>query len=656
MFIRLPSVFVLCLLLGSTHSSLAQDLTSRRQEFRSVLEQIERGAAVNLTAIRQQQDHPLFAYIEYAQLQRGLAQAKASEVEAFLTRYEAVPISDRLRNEWLSVLAKQKRFGEFAKLYRDSSSETLRCQAAYAWLQQAKTREQGLKAAEALWLSGRSVSDACNPAFAQLAVAGRISADLRWQRIALALDAGNAGLARFAARGLPDAQRQTALALVDWFEQPHRGVQLGQPHPRRAEVSARVLAEIARRNPELAEQQLAAVQKAAGLNADQIGLVRYQIALWSAASYLPGSAARMAAVGDAYFDARLREWQAREALARQDWPAVEAAINKMAPDQRQDPRWHYLAARMAELQGRPEQARQAFSELAKQANFHGFLAADRIDAGYALCPLEAPKQAELQRQVLEVPGMQRALELFELGRRSWASSEWAASVPALSDDERRLAVQLALDIGWTDRAVFGIDPSKDGQFYRLRFPIAHTRELNREAKRYQLDPAWVAGLIRAESGWQPAARSHANARGLMQLLPGTAAPLARQLGLRWNSASTLYDPVSNIRLGTAHLANELARLGGQAFLATAAYNAGPSPVSRWMQQRDTDPVDLWIETIPYKETREYVARVMAFAVIYDWRLGRDPLPLSARMADGKSTKAKRAFECPSSSPSLAQQP
>ena len=615
-------------------SDPSQALADRRQEFRQVLEQIERGAAIALTEVRKQQDHPLFPYLEYAQLRRQLASAKPAEIERFLDRHVNLPISERLRGEWLGVLGKRQAWADYRRVYRQSQNETLRCYAANAWLQVKATRTQGLKLAESLWLSGRSVSDACNPAFAQLAVAGKITPALRWQRVELALRANNPGIARFAARGLPAAEQKQALALADWLEQPSKGPGTGLP----AEAAAAVLVNIAKRDPDLAESQLAALDKALRFSADQRGAVLNAIALWSAA------------------DPRLREWQAREALARQDYAAVEQALKKMSAEQGQDSRWRYLAARIDELQGRTDSANEQFRQLAEEANFHGFLAADRINAEYALCPLDAPDNSKLKQQIFDVAGMQRAFELFQLGRRGWAAAEWSAAVPALSDDERRVAVELAIEAGWTDRAVFGIDPSKDSQFYRLRFPIAYTRELNRESKRHQLDSAWVAGLIRAESAWQHDARSHADARGLMQLLPSTAAPLAKQLGLRWRPSSTLYDPISNIRLGTAHLARELARLNGRPFLATAAYNAGPTPVGRWMQQRATDPIDLWIETIPYKETREYVARVMAFAVIYDWRLGREPLALSARL-QGDSTKAqRRRFHCPSSTAALAQQP
>lgn len=149
--------------------------------------------------------------------------------------------------------------------------------------------------------------------------------------------------------------------------------------------------------------------------------------------------------------------------------------------------------------------------------------------------------------------------------------------------------------------------------------------------------AWAGSapgpLIRAESAWQPDARSHADAHGLMQLLPGTAKSMAQQLGLAWNGTSSLYEPDLNIQLGTRYLSQQAARFGNSPWLASAAYNAGPAPVQRWLSQRSDRPADVFIETIPYHETREYVARVLAFSVIYDWRLHGKVRPLSSRLPD-----------------------
>jgi soluble lytic murein transglycosylase len=225
---------------------------------------------------------------------------------------------------------------------------------------------------------------------------------------------------------------------------------------------------------------------------------------------------------------------------------------------------------------------------------------------------------------------------------------------SLTPDERRVAVALADDAGWYDRAVFTLNSGEDLRFYELRFPQPHARHLRAQAKKNGLDPAWVAALIRAESAWIADARSHANARGLMQLLPSTAQMEARRLGIAWGGDASLFQPLGNITLGTAHLAQMLSKHGGKPYLATAAYNAGATPIARWLQQRPPVDVDLWIETIPYRETRDYVARILAFSVIYDWRLQGKALPVSRRMlGDDPARAPRREFSCP---PTVAKAP
>jgi soluble lytic murein transglycosylase len=119
---------------------------------------------------------------------------------------------------------------------------------------------------------------------------------------------------------------------------------------------------------------------------------------------------------------------------------------------------------------------------------------------------------------------------------------------------------------------------------------------------------------------------------------------ARRLGLPWGGAQSLYDPDTNIVLGTAYLRQMLDKYGGKPYFAIAGYNAGPAPLQRWQSQRPGMDPDFWIETISYKETRDYVARVLAFSVIYDWRLNGDAAPVSDRMR-GRAGNRK-SFACP----------
>ena len=135
---------------------------------------------------------------------------------------------------------------------------------------------------------------------------------------------------------------------------------------------------------------------------------------------------------------------------------------------------------------------------------------------------------------------------------------------------------------------------------------------------------------------QPNARSSANARGLMQLLPTTAELVARRASMSKPSADDLYDPGTNIALGSYHLAWLVDRFDGQVPLAVAAYNAGEHRVDRWLKETDGLPMDQWIETIPFTETRNYVKNVLAFRHVYAHKLAV-PTPMLSNTEQVVST-------------------
>lgn len=623
----------------------AATLADRRSELRAALDKAERGTALTGDERRRLLDHPLFPYVEYAELRKGLGKATPKDIAAFRQRHPAHALLAALDEQWQLELARRQDWAGLRQAATATSNTTLRCHQVNARLL-GSPGEADWNDALALWRTGGSAPAACDPVFAALNARGKLDAAARWDRIELAAANGNAGLMRFVARALPAAEKAEAEAYANFLESGS-GDPAGWPRSARA---ARMLAHgierLARRDADRAEAALQSAAKALPMG-DEGARARYSLALWSSASYLPDAARRLAAVPAAAYDARLHEWRVREALAREDWSAARSAIGLMPAEQQAEPRWRYLAARLDEIAGASAAAQAGFAALAGEAHYHGFLAADRLRAPYALCPLDTAQDPALRQKVAALPGLQRALELHTLGRYGWAVAEWNAMLKDLDDERRRIAVELAVAEGWTDRAVFDLARGDDLRYYRVRFPLAHERHLTREAEQRGLDPAWVAALIRAESAWNPQARSHANARGLMQLLPGTAAETAKRIGLPWKGAEQLYQPQSNITLGTAYLAEMLARKTEQPYLATAAYNAGPAPIARWRSQRPPSEVDLWVETIPYRETRDYVVRVMAFSVIYDWRLGREAYPLSQRLLAQPDRRVKRQpFHCP----------
>jgi soluble lytic murein transglycosylase len=151
-----------------------------------------------------------------------------------------------------------------------------------------------------------------------------------------------------------------------------------------------------------------------------------------------------------------------------------------------------------------------------------------------------------------------------------------------------------------------------------------------------LDSSWVLGLMRSESAMAADARSSAGALGLMQIMPETARRLSKRHGIPYRGSQTLVQAEENIQLGTAYLRELLDRFEENPVLATGAYNAGPGAVERWLKSQPSVDPTIWIETLPYYETRDYIPRVLAFSAIYDWRRQQPVTRISARMPSLKS--------------------
>ncbi len=641
--------FLFVLLLATVAGPAHADLRDRRPEIRAAFDAAEAGR-LDLTQASAYSDHPLFPWLQATVLRRNLDAANPSQVQSILTRDGDQPAARWLREAWLGNRIKAKDWAGFREAYRGSDDKTLRCNDLVARLDASAPDARWVSDAQALWLTGSSLPDACDVPFARLAAIGKLDDAQRWQRIDLAIPDGQSGLLRSIAKGMAAGDAALVASYAMFIDAPVAPAPAAWPVTARSrEVATVGLARLAKRDPDRALAMVQALAPALGLDEKQRGRVLYEAALWTVASYSPGSVARLNAVPEAAYDERLHEWRVREAISRGDDAAALAAIEKMGTTQRNDSRWQYFEARLRERIGQVQPARALYAKAAASPTFHGWLAADRLQQPYSLCALEPVVDPAMSARVAANPYLARALELFAIDRPALAAREWGSAIKPMPDVERRLAVRRALDEGWYDRSVFAMNIApEDLRYYSLRFPFHHEADIRAQAKINALDPAWVAAETRAESAFMPKARSGADARGLMQLLPGTGALTARRIGVPWTGGDSLYDPSTNITLGTAYLRQMLDRFGGKSYLAIAAYNAGPAPIDRWTAARPQMDADFFVESIPYKETREYVARVLAFSVIYDWRLNGNAASLGDRLVGRFNTDARqrRGFTCP----------
>ncbi|NNK31945.1 MAG: transglycosylase SLT domain-containing protein [Xanthomonadales bacterium] len=630
-----PTALLLCCLLSIL---LAAPPVEADQEPRETFREAWQAAAKGDRARFEQampglRDYLLFPYLQYEDFRHRRKTADVSEVAAFLDSHEDWAFAAGLKTAWLRSLGATGRW-ESVLLHAPGSADTeVQCHLANARLR-AGELEQATIDARRLWTAGKSQPDACDPVFAWLQKQGAITGGLAWERIRLAIEARQLRLTYYLARFLPEAER---VWLDRWQQQDRSGYRrldrasAWGDHPKNRDITLYGIRRLARNDADRAWQVFAALDGHFDWGADaRDGLLR-EIALWSAVDGAADTPQRMKAVPAPARDDQLLEWWARHELSAGRWEAVADVVDLMSPDLANDSRWRYWAARARIENGDGASGREQLAELALEANYYGFLAADRMNLPYTICPQEPEVAEDVVTALAKRPDFSRALELRRAGIRNWSRSEWKLATDRLDQNGLRAAAALATREDWPDRAIFALGDSGDRRWYQWRFPVNFATLAESAASARRLDSSWVMGLMRSESAMAEDAVSSAGALGLMQVMPGTARQLAKRHSLRYAGRSQLLQAEPNVAFGTAFLEELQARYGGNLALASGAYNAGPHVVDRWVRDRRSGDVAVWVDTLPYHETRDYIPRVLAFTTIYDWRLDRPVRRVSARM-------------------------
>lgn len=579
------------------------------------------------------QGYMLYPYLQYEDLRHRRNRIDDLEIDGFLAKHGGWAFTPGLRAAWLRSLASREQWDSLLNYAAEAGDSEVRCAYAQARLRAGRT--DGLvPLAQSLWSAGRSQPKACDPVFRWLQEQGGVTPGLAWQRIRLAMAAGEPRLARYLARFLAEDDRVWA---ERWYQQHaaayRRLDQAAQwpDAPQGRDIAEFGLGRLARNDADLAWRHYRTLENHFQWGPDVDGGLRREMALWSAVGGSSGVSERMRAVPAAARDDKLLEWWVRHGLASGAWAEVLQAIALMSPAAADDSRWRFWKARALRETGAGDAAGELLSEVAQEAGYHGFLAADMLGLPYVVCP-EPPAvaPAEVERLARQT-GFERSLELRRAGIGNWARSEWSLATQGLDREGLRTAAGLAVREGWPSMAIFALGDSGDQRWYDWRFPLDYSPLVESNANSLDLDVAWVMGLMRSESAMAEDAVSSAGARGLMQVTPDTARQLARRHNLAFNGPEQLLRAEDNVRFGTTYLRDLLDRFGDNPVLVSGAYNAGPNAVDRWLGQRPTGDPAIWVETLPYFETRDYIPRVLAFATLYDWRLQRPVTRITSRM-------------------------
>jgi soluble lytic murein transglycosylase len=634
-------VFALVTLLACVHPGAAlaseERLEAQRAAFAEALPKAEAG---DWNSVRPYldllQDYPLRPDLSAAWLRSSLGPGTDAEVRQLLEQHPDLSFTRDLRYQWAQSLARRRAWSPFLELYdahyREAGDTSLDCMALRGRIATGRpdgVEEMGIR----IWMSAYSRAKECDPLFEYLSERGMLTDERRRQRIRLALEAGQIRLARYLARPLSDEDRRNIDRWVAMRSDPA------------GELKAR-----SRFGDSEDERDLVAYgfRRLARLDAPQASLLweRYNdfpmpdayrvaverdIALSHARRFLPGARSLIDRQANGDPDPIVAQWRVRLAIRELDWAGALTALDGLPAEEKERTIWTYWRARSLDGIGDNEVAGSIYSALAGERHYYAFLSADRLGRTYDFGHRPTEPDEAVIGSLESRADVIRTRELYMTGLYGRGRIEWRRLLDRLDDKERAQASILASRWGWHSQAIITASGHGLHDDLDLRFPTPWKESFVGLSRKASLEPSFAYGVARSESLFMSDVASGAGAVGLMQLMPATGKQTARVAGISYRGTSTLMDPESNISLGTTYLGSMLRRFANNPVLAAAAYNAGPHRVSSWLPKERQLPADVWIDTMPFRETRRYVRRVLESDTVFDWRMDGRHQTLSERM-------------------------
>jgi soluble lytic murein transglycosylase len=543
-----------------------------------------------------------------------------NDIVSFLAKHKNSPLDWPLRKAWLQYLVKKQKGELFLEAYNQTWNTELQCENLKFLLANEEKKTEAFTQVKSIWLVGKSLPKTCDPLLTAWQKSGYRTPDLVWQRLALAADGGQHTLIPYLTSLLPKEQQYLGKLWHKVRKNP--AVVLSSKNFKSKSVKEKQIysygiKRLIWRTPNEAIESFEKAKESLALSNKNQQQIIEKFALALASKKHPEARTWLHKVDSTNIDPTIMQWQITDVVKEQDWLMVLKELDSMPDSYKTELQWQYWYAR-ALIATQAEKGRELMASVAVKRHYYGFLAATHLNTPVTMQNKPLKINQSEKKPLLNYPSAKRAFELYDLGRYTQARREWRYWLSQLDDRQKLVAAKVANENGWVDRAIFTLAKVGYLDDVNLRFPKAFDKKITRYAGDRNINPAWAFAIARRESSFMPDAQSSAGAKGLMQIMPATAKELKGRRVDNWY----LYNAENNIELGTKYLRELLDKNKGNHVLATASYNAGPHRIKKWLKYGKTMPADVWIETIPFKETRNYVKSVLAYQEIYQHKPGQ----------------------------------
>jgi len=578
-------------------------------------------------------DYPLYPYLRYNYLKKRVWKEKDSNIIYFLNRYSDLPVTNRLRNSWLKVLIRRGHWKTFLDNYIKHSNPVMQCYQLYARMKLDK-KEFLLEDIRSIWLTGKSLPTQCDQPFELLYKSNMVTNELVWERFRLSMQNNEIGLATYLTKRLNPEYKVLARKWIQIHKNPYKNTR--KPNLIDNETSREIIAHgilrLAKSKPEKAVKRLESLKTKYSFSSSEIAEIDRIVAIRAAKKKSKLASVLLDQIDNYHVNDEVFHYRLRTALLNEDWALLKKWTMGKPSIKDIELRWFYWHARALEETGESKKAKQIYLKLSKERDYYGFLSADKINMPYSMNHYPVTDDNEEFKRISSLPAMMRAFEFYQLGMNTNARREWNHALKKMTSYQMQMAAALAVKWKWHNRAIITMSKARALDNLILRFPILFEDLLTKYAKKNNIEQSWVFGIVRAESAFMEDVSSPVGALGLMQVMPRTGKHVAKIIGLKNFKKRKLREAKTNIPIGSAYMKMMLDKFDKNIVLATAAYNAGPHRVSKWLPKKTcTQEPDVWIELIPFNETRKYVRRVLYFSNIYDWRFKKPIKPIKERM-------------------------